>query len=128
MIQTGLLYAVGIGNARGKALKRQYQGKTAAHVTQKVRSDHDAAKRDERRDHSRRPKDPTTARRLFLKGRRGKPSEHKADRRVRRVSARKRLKAVLDYTGGNIGPLVGVADHPPRLKLESLRHLAPTAA
>ena len=42
---------------------------------------------------------------------------------MRRVSARKRLKAVLDYTGGNIGPLVGVADHPPRLKLESLRHL-----
>lgn len=56
MIQTGLLYAVGIGNARGKALKCQYQGKTAAHVTQKVRTDHDAPKGDERRDHSRRPK------------------------------------------------------------------------
>ena len=55
MIQTELLYAVGIGNARGKALKRQHQGKAAAHVTQKVRSDHDAAKRDERRDRSRRP-------------------------------------------------------------------------
>ena len=61
MIQTELLYAVGIGNARGKALKRQHQSKAAAHVTQKVRSDHDAAKRDERRDHSRRPKDHTTA-------------------------------------------------------------------
>ncbi|MFR6500122.1 MAG: hypothetical protein ACLUQW_05850, partial [Collinsella sp.] len=27
MIQTELLYAAGIGNARGKALKRQHQGK-----------------------------------------------------------------------------------------------------
>ena len=61
MIQTELLYAVGIGNARGKALKRQHQGKAAAHVTQKMRSDHDAAKGDERRDHSRRPKDHPTA-------------------------------------------------------------------
>ena len=88
-----------------------------------MRSDHDAAKRDECRDHSRRPKDHAAARRFFLKGRRGKPGEHKADRRVRRVPTRKRLKAVLDYTGGDISPLVGVADHPPRLKLEPLRHL-----
>ena len=35
---------------------------------------------------------------------------------------RPRLKAVLDHAGGDIGPLVGVTDHPPRLKIESLRH------
>ena len=60
MIQTELLYAVGIGNARGKALKCQHQGKAAAHIAQKMRADHDATKRDECRDHSRRPKDHTT--------------------------------------------------------------------
>ena len=88
-----------------------------------MRTDHNAAKGDERRNRSRRPKDHATARRLFLKGRRGKPGEHKADRRVRRVSARKRLKAVLDYAGRNIAPLVGVANHPPRLKIEPRRDL-----
>lgn len=56
MIQVQLLYAARIGNARGKALKRQHQGKAAAHVTQKVCSDNDAPKGDERRNHSRRPK------------------------------------------------------------------------
>ena len=122
MIQMGLLYAARISNARGKALERQHQGKAAAHVTQKVRADHDATKGDERRNHSGDPKDHAAARRLFLKGRRGKPGEHKANRRVCRVSARKRLKAVLDHAGGDIGPLVGVTDHPPRLKIESLRH------
>ena len=50
MIQVGLLYAVRIGNARGKALKCQHQGKAAAHVSQKVCTDHDTAKGDERRD------------------------------------------------------------------------------
>ena len=88
-----------------------------------MRTDHDTTKGDERRNHSGDPKDRAAARRLFLKGRRGKPGEHKADRRVCRVSARKRLKAVLDHAGGDIGPLVGVADHPPRLKIEPLRHL-----
>ena len=121
MIQTELLYAAGIGNARGKALKCQYQSKTAAHVTQKVRSDHDAAKRDERRDHSRRPKDHTATRRLFLKGCRGKPGEHKANRRMRGVPARERLEPVLDHAGSDIGPLVGIADYPPRLKNEPRR-------
>ena len=74
MIQTGLLYAVGIGNARGKALKCQHQGKAAAHVTQKVRSDHDAAKSDERRNHSGSQK--TTRRRdgLSLKAAAGSPA------------------------------------------------------
>ena len=52
MIQMGLLYAARIGNARGKTLERQHQGKAAAHVTQKVRADHDATKGDERRTHS----------------------------------------------------------------------------
>ena len=37
---------------------------------------------------------------------------------MRGVPARERLKAVLDYAGRNITPLVGVADHPPRLKIE----------
>ena len=37
---------------------------------------------------------------------------------MRRVSARKRLEPVLDHAGGDIGPLVGIADHPPRLKIE----------
>ena len=72
MIQVPLLYAARIGNARGKTLKRQHQGKAAAHVSQKVRTDHDAAKGDERRDHGSEPKDHAAARRLFLKGRRGK--------------------------------------------------------
>ena len=39
------------------------------------------------------------------------------------MSTRKRLEAVLDHAGGNKGPLVGVTDHPPRLKIEPLRHL-----
>ena len=60
MIQTGLLYAVRIGNARGKALKCQHQGKAAAHIGQKMCSDHDAAKGNERRDGSRDPKDHAT--------------------------------------------------------------------
>lgn len=108
MIQVGLLYAVRIGNARGKALKRQHQGKAAAHVSQKVRTDHDTAKGDERRDERRRPKDHAATRRLFRKSRRGKPGEHKADRRVRRVPARERLKTILDYAGRNIAPLTGL--------------------
>ncbi len=106
-----------------KALKCQYQSKTAAHVTQKVRSDYDAAKRDERRDHSRRPKDHTATRRLFLKGCLGKPGEHKANRRMRGVPARERLEPVLDHAGGDIGPLVWIAHYPPRLKNEPRRDL-----
>ena len=42
---------------------------------------------------------------------------------MRRVSARKRLEPVLDHAGGDIGPLVGIADHPPRLKIEPRRDL-----
>ena len=86
-------------------------------------TDHDTAKGDERRDERRRPKDHAATRRLFRKGRRGKPGEHKADRRVRRVPARERLKAILDYAGRNIAPLIGIADYPPRLKIEPRRNL-----
>ena len=60
MIQVELLYAVRIGNARGKALKYQHQGKSAAHIGQKMRTDHDATKGDERCDRSRDPKDHAT--------------------------------------------------------------------
>ena len=42
---------------------------------------------------------------------------------MRGVPARERLKAVLDYARRNIAPLVGVADYPPRLKIEPRRDL-----
>ncbi len=74
MIQTQLLYAARIGNARGKTLKCQHQGKAAAHISQKVRTDHNATKGDERRNHSRHPKDHTTARRFSLKAAAGSPA------------------------------------------------------
>ena len=74
MIQVPLLYAARIGNARGKALKRQHQSKAAAHVSQKVCADHDAAKSDKRRNHSGDPKDHAAARRLFLKAAAGSPA------------------------------------------------------
>ena len=57
----GLLYAARISNARCKALERQHQGKAAAHVTQKVRTDHDTTKGDERRNRSGDPKDRAAA-------------------------------------------------------------------